>query len=388
MAFGKSILSQIMGFVNIYDFKKQVSKYSRDFRTRKFTCYNLLVTMIYVHLKSNPTIRDIVRGFGLMTSNFYHLGLQSVKKSTLSDALRNRSHKIFENYFYSLLESLNRRQRRRLNKSKIHLIDATTISLCIDQFSWATYKSTKGGIKMHTMIDLENKIPEKVIITEAKTHDIKGIKNMIKFQKGDIYVYDRGYASYKYLYNIELNGAYFVTCLKSNWKYQIIESKIPVENTGILSDDIIIITGTKVNDYPKPIRMVVFYHEEEDKIYRFLTNNLNESAERIAEIYKSRWQIELFFKWIKQHLKIKSFLSTSENGVKIQIWIALITYVLLSILQSLVICEIELHEIFKRLSECLDKRIHIFELLTLKIEATRNPIIIQDFDQLELNYVF
>ena len=134
--------------------------------------------------------------------------------------------------------------------------------------------------------------------------------------------------------------------------------------------------------------MVVFYHEEEDKIYRFLTNNLNESAERIAEIYKSRWQIELFFKWIKQHLKIKSFLSTSENGVKIQIWIALITYVLLSILQSLVICKIELHEIFKRLSECLDKRIHIFELLTLKIEATRNPIIIQDFDQLELNYAF
>jgi len=386
MAFSKSILSQILGLVNSYDFKKQVSKYSGDHRTRTFSCFNLLATMIYVHLKSNPTIRDIVRGFGLMVSNFYHLGLKSVKKSTLSDALKKRSHKIFEDYYYSLLESLNRRQRRKMKKSKIHLIDATTISLCISQFHWATYKSTKGGIKLHTMIDLENKIPEKVIITKAKTHDIKGIRKRIKFQEDDIYVYDRGYASYKYLYNIELNGASFITRLKSNWKYKIIESKISDDDTGILSDDIIMVTGIKAGDYPKPLRAVVFYHEEEDKVYRFLTNNLEESAERITEIYKSRWQIELFFKWIKQHLKIKSFLSTSENGVRIQIWIALITYVLLLILKSMIAYKIELHEIFKRLSECLDKRIDIYELLTSKIEATRKPVFIQNYGQLELNY--
>ena len=388
MAFSRSILSQLMGLVNTYDFKKQVSKYSGDYRTRNFSCYNLLITLIYVHLKSNPTIRDIVRGFGLMVSNFYHLGLKSIKRSTLSDALKSRDHRIFEDYFYSLLESLNRRQRRQIKKTKIHLIDATTISLCISQFSWATYKSTKGGIKMHTMINLENKTPEKVIITEAKTHDINGIRKMIKFKKGDIYVYDRGYASYKYLYNIELNGAYFITRLKSNWKYEIIESEIPYDDVEILSDDIIKVTGTKAGDYPKPLRVINFLHQEENKIYRFLTNNLNESAERIAEIYKSRWQIELFFKWIKQHLKIKSFLSTSENGVKIQIWVALITYVLLTLLKSLINYKIELHEISRRLSESLDKRIDIFELLTSKIEATRRPVIRQNHGQLELNFAF
>jgi hypothetical protein len=144
--------------------------------------------------------------------------------------------------------------------------------------------------------------------------------------------------------------------------------------------------GTKADDYPKPLRVINFHHQEEDKIYRFLTNNLNESAERIAEIYKSRWQIELFFKWIKQHLKIKSFLSTSENGVKIQIWIALITYVLLTILKSLINYKIELHEISRRLSESLDKRIDIFELITAKIEAIRKPVIRQNHGQLELNY--
>lgn len=380
MAYQGNILSQIVREVNNYEFEKQVSKYSGDYKTSKFSCFNLLVTMLYTHLKFNMTLRDIVNGFGLMLKSFYHLNMKSIKRSTLSDALRERNHKIFESYYYSLLGSLNRKQKRKLGK-KLNIIDSTTISLCIERFNWAKYKSTKGGIKMHTLIDGDSSIPELVIITTADKHDIKGIRGEIDFKKDEFYVYDRGYACYNYLYSIELNGAFFLTRIKSNWKYRVIERKV-FDDGDILFDEIIKIEGTKAYEYPKPLRLVTFYHKESGRIFKFITNNFELSPETISEIYKSRWQIELFFKWIKQHLKIKSFLSTSENGVKIQIWCALITYLLLNIIKQKYNIKLNLHPMIKLISAGLEKKLNLLELLTAKMKTS--IVIKNDCNQLNL----
>ena len=384
MAYQANILSQILKKINRYEFKKQVSKYNGDYKTSRFSCFNLLSTMIFTHLKANSTIRDIVIGFGLMLKNYYHLGLKSVKRSTLSDALKLRDHRIYEDYYKQLLHSLNRKQRRQFGK-KLNIIDASTISLCLEKYNWAKYKSTKGGIKLHVMIDGDTLIPEKVIITDAMVHDITGIKNKIDFAKDQIYVYDRGYVCYNYLYDIELNGAFFVTRLKSNANYEIIEQKV-LDGDDVLFDETIKITGTKANDYSKPLRLITFYHKESDKFMKFLTNNFEMSPETIAGIYKSRWQIELFFKWIKQHLKIKTFLSTTKNGVKIQIWCALITYLLLNIIKQKYKIDIGIFEIFRRVNLAINKKLELFELLTSEILSHIKPEIEKKHGQLELNY--
>lgn len=374
-----------MNEVNRHDFKNQVSNHSGDRKTSRLTCFGILVIMIYSHFKPIHSLRGLVLSLGLRTCSFYHLGLKSVKRSTISDALKERSSDIYMNFYYQLLSNLNREQRRKIGK-KIHLIDATTISLCLEKYRWAKYKKTKAGIKLHTMIDGETIIPEQVIITDAKKHDLKGINNRIKFNKGDIYVYDRAYCSYKYLYSIEKAKAFFVTRLKSNWLIRVIKSNEVNKDNNILEDVIVEVAGTKAKDYPKELRVVTFYHEKNKKTLRFLTNNFEIDAEVIAEIYKQRWQIELFFKWIKQHLKIKSFLSTSKNGVQIQVWCALITYILLAIIQSRLIIGIELFDIYRRLSECLDRRQDIFDFLSGKIIGSIGMPQVQNPDQLELNY--
>jgi len=384
MAYQGTILTQILKEINRHEFKNQVSKYSGDHKTHKLNCFNLLAVMIYTQLKSSITLRGIVIGLGLMLSSFYHLNLKSIKRSTLSDALKQRDSRIYEKYYYSLFKNLNREQRRKFG-NKINIIDSTTISLCVEKFDWAKYKSTKGGIKLHTMIDGDTRIPEHVIITNANVHDIQGVKKQVTHRRGEIYVYDRGYACYRYLYDIELQGAFFVTRLKSNWNIKVLKSEMH-DGTAVLFDEIVEVDGPKRSEYPKPLRVVTFYHEVSGKILKFLTNNFEMTAEMIAEIYKYRWQIELFFKWIKQHLKIKSFLSTSKNGVKIQIWCALITYLLLHIIKSRLVGDVDLFEIYRRITLALDKKIDIYELLTNKIEST---IVIKntcDFGQMELLY--
>lgn len=384
MAYQVNILTQIMKEINRHDFKNQVSKYSGDHKTHKLSCFNLLTVMMYTHLKSSITLRGIVTGLGLMLSSFYHLNLTSVKRSTLSDALKHRDSRIYEEYYYRLLKNLNRAQRRKFG-NKINIVDSTTISMCVEKFNWAHYKSTKAGIKLHTLIDGDTRIPEHVTITNAKVHDINGVKKTTQYRKGEIYVYDRGYACYKFLYTIELQEAFFITRLKSNWKTRVLASQV-LEGTKALFDDIIEVDGLKHGEYPKPLRLVTFYHEESDKILKFLTNNFEIPAETIAEIYKYRWQIELFFKWIKQHLKIVSFLSTSKNGVKIQIWCSLITYLLLNSIKSRLVKTLDLFDIYRRLTLALDKKIDILELLTHKIESTIPIRKSPDFDQMELFY--
>jgi hypothetical protein len=381
MAYQASILSQIVREVNRYDFQKQVSKYNGDRKISKLSCFNILVAMIFTHLKTNKTLRDIVLGFKTSLASLYHLGIKSMKRSTLSDGLRNRPASVYEDFYYGLLASLNRSEKRRLG-IKLHLIDSTTISMCLEKFEWAKFRKKKGGIKLHVMLDGETKLAEKVLFTTAVCHDMNAIKGAIYFNKGEMYVYDRGYACYNYLYQIELAGAFFVTRRKSNWKIRVIKNRRKKQRTGIMADQIIKVAGTKKKEYPKALRLVTFYHKESKKVLEFLTNNFRLSAEKIADIYKTRWQIELFFKWMKQHLKVKTFLSTSENGVKIQIWCALITYLLLHIVKSRLTCEIDVFEIYRKVQEHLFSKMELYDLLTCRLSEKSE----KDWGQLELQY--
>jgi hypothetical protein len=382
MAYQAPILSQIVQEVNRYDFKKQVSKYDGDRKVSKLNCFGLLVAMIYTQLKTNRTLRDIVIGFQAALNSFYHLGLKALKRSTISDALRMRAEEIYRDFYYSLFSSMNRSDRRSLGM-KVNLIDSTTISLCLQKFDWAKFRKKRGGIKLHVMLDSETKLAEQVLITHAVCHDMNAIHGEIEFKMGEMYVYDRGYACYKYLYSIQLAGAFFVTRLKSNWKYKVVKTKRVAKTGGVQKDQLIRVSGVKKDEYPDTLRLVTFYHKESNKVLKFLTNNFRLSAKKIADIYKTRWLIELFFKWMKQHLKIKSFLSTSQNGVKIQIWCALITYVLLHLIRSRLTCAMDIFDLYRRIQDRLFDNIDLYEFLEDTL-VRKKPV--ECYRQMELFY--
>ena len=355
MSYSSNILSQVLKEVNKYDFKNQVLKNNGDYKVQKLFCYDLFTTMIFSQIKQKDSTRNITSGLDSMNSDLYHLGISEIKRSTLSDAFNSRPAKVFEDYFYSLLSEMPRIAKRKFIR-KVNILDSTTISFCLSKFNWAKYKSTKGGIKLHTIIDYDDLIPEKVIISNAKVHDIKGVDDKIDFKEGEIYVKDRGYACYKYLYKAELASAYFVTRIKDNWKIIRTFARENNPENNILLDEDIEVDGSKAKEYPKKLRMITFYHAESKKILRFITNNFEMSAEEIADLYKSRWQIELFFKWLKQHLNIKTFYSTSENGVKIQIWCALITYLLLMKIKLKLKIEMSVYEILRKITDFLGQK--------------------------------
>ena len=366
MSYNSTIFSQVLQQVNRYDFKNQVSKHNGDKGTSKFRCFPILVIMLYMQLKIKFSLRGITSGINIFQNNFYHLGmngLDKVSRTSLSDALKSRPAKVFEDYFYSLLEKVNQYENRsirrlRCRKKKLKILDSTTISLCKELYNWAKFRKTKSGIKLHTIFDPQLLAPVKVFITNAKKHDIN-IVSKIKIEKGQMYVFDRGYNDYKYWYSIDLARGLFVTRLKKNSTYQIIKKKRIMSDNGVKSDCIIRITGTKANEYPKELRLVAYYDEETKKNFKFVTNDFRSSAKEIANIYKTRWMIELFFKWIKQHLSIKKFVSTTENGVKIQIWTALILYLLLLLIKYECKEKVDLFEIFRRIQEALMERMDI-----------------------------
>lgn len=385
MSYNSNILSQILKQVNKKEFENQVSKNNGDYKVQKIFCYDLLVAMISGQIRQNNSIRCLISGITSFYSDKYHLNISEIKRSSFSDALKSRPEKVFEDFFYGILSTMPRTSKRKFLK-KVNLLDSTTISFCLSKFNWAKYKSTKGGIKLHTIIDYDDLIPEKVIISNAKVHDIKGVDGKIDFNKDEIYVKDRGYACYKYLYNIELAKAFFVTRIKNKWKICRTFSREVKRENGILLDENIIVEGEKSKEYPKELRMITFYHSESGKILRFITNNFEMTAEEIADLYKGRWQIELFFKWIKQHLKIKTFYSTSENGVKIQIWCALITYLLLLKIKSTLTINMSTYEILMRITNFLDKRINIYDLLSNRYFEKTRINIYNNISQNELDF--
>ena len=284
-----------------------------------------------------------------------------MKRSSLADALKLRNQKVFEEHFYTLLDELKSKDRRKYRK-QIKILDSTTIGLCKTVFEWAAFRSTKSGIKIHIMFDDRLSVPVKAIMTKAKDHDVK-IAKRFDIEKNQIYVFDRGYNDYGYFYEIHKNKAFFITRLKKNAKYRVLKKKITGNKYGVISERIIKIIGTNKDSYNEPLRLIEYYDEETKKSFRFVTNNFKMKAQEVADIYKRRWQIELFFKWLKGHFKVKKFLSTSENGVKIQIWCALIAYILLMLIQKECQINLSTYELLRIIEGSLFCRINLFGVL-------------------------
>ena len=333
-----TVFGDLLRYFSRSDFDSAVKGYKADLRARVLSCYDLLKTMIYGQVSGCFSVREIEASMRANQNRLYHAGLKHpIKRSTFCDALEKKQHGIFQSAFHAMTEKAQKIAGKAKKKFEdpLRIIDASIISLCIKRFDWAKYRKTKGAVKLHLNLDGDNHMPYEATLTNGKVHDVGQMQNLCQ-ESGVIYVMDRGYVDYKSLYCIELQGSFFVTRVKSNSAYRKIQIKSHQEDGPILSDVLIELTGAKTKTfYPAPLRKVKYYDKETGKTYEFLTNDLERDALQIAAIYKERWEVELFFKWIKQHLKIKSFWGTSLNAVYSQIWVALILTILLWINKTL-----------------------------------------------------
>ena len=359
----RTVLVQMQQLISRFHFEKMVKENKSDKNVRTFTTWNLLQVMMYAQIAQKKSLRDICMSLQSNISSWYHLGLQSISRNNLSNSLMKRPAIVFEKLFSMILSQVqeikkNSTDKRFKFKNPIYAIDSTTIGLCLTLYEWASFRTTKAGIKIHTAYDIKKQIPEFMVVTEAKQSDHRGILSM-PILEGAIYVLDRGYLCFKNLENINKNRAFFVTRIKTNTKYKTIEKK-KVTGNEILKDCIISFTGVKSSDYPELVRLVRFKDPEDNKVYDYITNNTTLAASTIANIYKSRWDVELFFKWVKQNLKIKTFIGTSKNAVLIQIWVAAIAYLLT--------------EYLRFISKTGFSRMETFRIIGVNIFASRNII--------------
>jgi len=332
------MFSQFLNLLPRYELRRLVNKYNGDYRTRSFKCWDQLASMMIAHIRQEKSLRDLDIALNAHANKLYHIGISQAPRSTLAKANEGRDYRIYEE-LAKLLMVRARREYADTDLSMdidnaVYALDASTIDLCLSVFDWAKFRKTKGAIKLHAMIDLRGNIPSFFMITDGKTHDVKAAP-LVPLERESIYVVDRGYVDLKWLWSVDQSGAYFVTRLKENIRWSRIVSHPVDKSLGLRSDQEIKLTSARLqNLYPKRLRRITFRDEELERTFAFLSNNFGLPAEIIAALYKSRWEIELFFKWIKQNLKITTFLGTSPNAVKTQIWIALVVYLELSILKE------------------------------------------------------
>lgn len=330
-----TIFSQILKFVPRHEFEALANRHHSGRAFRTASRWSQFVTMAMAQLSGRNSLRDIVNSVSTQAHRLYHLGSAKMTRSNLSRINENKPHTLYEALFGKLL---NRCQRLTPGhsfrfKNKLYSLDASTIDLCLSVFPWADFRSTKGAIKLHIGLNHSGYLPEFVTITEGKTSDIE-IGRMLSFPAGSIVAIDRGYTDYQWYNQLNNKGIFFVTRLKSNASYKVVKRHPVLKNKGLTSDQTIILTGIgAVKDCPIQLRRISYRDQETGKQYVFLTNHFKLAAKTIADIYKARWQVELFFKWIKQNLKIKSFVGTSKNAVMTQIWIALCVYLLIAFIK-------------------------------------------------------
>lgn len=383
---GKYVYAQIVEFLPQWMFDNIVKKYDGNRYVKHFTCWNQLLVMIFGQLTTRDSLRDLIVAIDAHNKKSYHLGFgKSVTRSNLSKANENRDCRIFEEFAYYLIDVA--RQKRSNNdfeiKGKVYAFDSTTIDLCLSVFWWAKFRKHKGGIKVHTLLDITTQIPAFVHITAATVHDVKAM-DVIPYEVGAYYILDRGYVDYARLYKITELDSYFVVRSKKNLQFNV-ETYLPVnEKLGVISDQIGVLKGFYISkDYPRKLRKVAFYDKKMNRTFIYLTNNFELSAEQIAMLYKNRWQIELFFKWIKQHLKIKSFWGTSENAVKIQIYSAIIAYCLVAIVGHDLQINRSTYEILQILGISLLDKTPVNELFT---NIDTSDVKEQNYNQLSLSF--
>ena len=318
-----TILNQLLTLLPRHQFDRAVSQYAGNHYVKKFTTWHQLTTLLYAQASGKNSLRDIQTALGTQEPKLYHLGLPAVKRSTLADANAQRDCRIMEHLFSHLLnrcQAIAPKHQFRF-KNPVRAFDSTTIDLCLALFPWAKFRQTKGAVKLHCQLDLRGQIPSFVVMTDGKCSDIRAVRSFLDLIADSIYVVDRGYIDFDWLGRIDDAQAFFVTRAKDNLNYRITgQHEIPLKE-GLLYDRTIELTGQQTQKkYVKPLRLIGYFDAETGVTYEFLTNNVTLAAMTIAKIYKARWHVELFFKWIKQHLKIKTFLGTSRNAVLTQIW--------------------------------------------------------------------
>lgn len=366
---GQLVFSQMMAFMPLRSFRRCVEKYRGHHKVKSFSCLDQFYCMAFAQLTYRSSLRDIAVCLRARQSKLYHMGIRSkVSRSTLAKANENRDWRIYADFAQILIQ--NARELYRDEKFGVELsetvyaLDSSTIDLCLSLFPWAKFRKTKRAIKLHTLLDLRGNIPTFIEITDGKYHDVNILDELIP-EPGSYYIMDRGYLDFERLHNFENSGAYFVIRAKSNFQFRRLYSNKVDKSTGLKCDQTVLLAGFYPSkNYPDKLRRVRYHDSKTGKNFTFLTNNFSIPAITITQLYRSRWQIELFFKWIKQHLKIKSFYGTSENAVKTQIWIAISVYVLVAIAKKRLNIEASLYTFLQILSVTPFEKVPILQLVS------------------------
>ena len=364
---GRMIFSQVMDFLPLSQFRKCVARYDGNRKVQSFSCLDQLLCMAFAQLSYRESLRDIEVCLRAMRPKLYHMGFRShIAKSTLADANEKRDWRIYADFAQILIAEAktlyaNEDFGVELQEASVYALDSTTIDLCLALFPWARFRRTKAAIKLHTLLNLRGNIPEFIHISEGKMHDVNVLDILVP-QPGAYYVMDRGYVDFARLYAIDQSLAFFVTRAKRGMLFYRLASRRVAKSSGLRSDQTIRLTGTNTTTgYPEPLRKVRYHDTDNDKTLVFLTNNFSLPALTVAQLYKARWRVELFFKWIKQHLRIKAFFGTSENAVKTQVWIAVSVYVLVAILKKRLDLPHSLYTILQFLSVSLFEKTTILQ---------------------------
>jgi hypothetical protein len=383
---GKTIFSQTMDFLPTYEFRQCVERYHGNYKIKSFSCWDQFLCLAFAQFTYRESLRDIQACLRSSQLKLYHMGIRGkVSRNTLANANQVRDWRIYADFAHVIIA-----QARSLYahddfgfelEQAVYAFDATTIDLCLSLFPWAKFRQRKGAIKLHTLLDLRGSIPTLIYVTQGKTHEVNLLDDLL-IEPGAIYIFDRGYLDFSRLYKIHQCGAFFIIRAKSNFRFRRIYSQ-PVDKTkGVQADQIIKLRGFYARkDYPERLRRIRYLDPERKKRLIFLTNNFTLPAFLIAELFRCRWKIELFFKWIKQHLRIKAFYGTSENAVKTQIWIAITVYVLVAIVKKRLNLDVSLYTMLQILSVSLFEKIPLFQLLS---QVQQQEIEDDSSNQLEL----
>ena len=367
---GKTIFAQLMDFLPIYEFHQCVQRYHGHYKMKSFSCWDQFLCMAFAQLTYRESLRDIEACLRSTQPKLYHMGIRGkVSRNTLAYSNQVRDWRIYGDFAQILIGRARRLYANdsfgvELNQTA-YALDSTTIDLCLSLFPWAKFRKHKGAVKLHTLLDLRGSIPSIVIITHGKVHDVTILDQLI-FEPGAFYIVDRGYLDFIRLYVIQQSSAFFVTRTKSNFKFRRLYSRPVDKSTGVQSDQIIVLEGFYSHKaYPDKLRRIRYFDTAQNKRLIFLSNNFTLPALTIAKLFQCRWQIEIFFKWIKQHLRIKAFYGTTENAVKTQIWIAIAVYVLVAIVKKQLHLDLSLYTILQILSVTLFEKTPILEALSI-----------------------
>lgn len=387
---GKYVFAQVAEFLPARIFDKYVEKYSGNKKVRHFTCWNQMMCMMFGQISNRDSLRDLLVCIEAHPAKYYHMGFgKNVSRSNLAVANEKRDCRIYEQFAYELISvarsiCTNDGDFRLSIKDNVYAFDSTTIDLCLNIFWWATFRQAKGAVKMNTLFDIKTAIPSFVHITPGDVHEMNSL-DVLSYEAGAYYIFDRGFLDFERLYHIEQQRSFFVIRARKNLQMTRIYSSKVNKKTGVRSDQVVKLSGFYPRKYyPDKMRRITFYDKEQGRKFTFLTNNFKLKALDIATLYRYRWKIELFFKWIKQHLKIKSFWGTSQNAVKTQIYIAIITYTLVAIIRSKMKLNRSTYEILQILGVSLFDKTQLNQLLA---DPFNQDVKEQLYNQLELNLI-